>query len=373
MAEEIEPIVREINKLKENKIKIFFKKYWKFLLGILVTLGLVVFLIWKSNPNEVWNGFKESNIEFIFAALGCTIILFILKTLRWQLILKPHGYKIPFLEALQLVMIGTFGSAITPAKVGDVLRAFYLSKNKKDVKIGTSVFSVVFDRILDLAGIFILLTFSIPITLIFFGFESIQWWIPASVAGGFVIFVLLILISFNGKISKPILNFIIRYMSKMFKKEEAKNKIQITSQEIVEDFYNNQKNYKIWNYLLLGLISFSFWVILGLQGYLLLLAFNVTILQNTLLAIIGIMAVLSIAAISAMAIPISLGGIGVRDSVILGLLMLFLNIGNATSINLSIFQTFLNVLIPGIIGSILLISLSRKLPIKEEKKTPTSM
>ena len=373
LAEEIAPIVEEINIPKENKVKVFFKKYWKYILGIFVTLGLVAFLIWKSNPIEVWNGFKNSNIEFIFAALGCTVVLFILKTLRWKLVLKPHGYKNPFFETLKLILIGTFGSAITPAKVGDVLRAFYLSKNKKEVKIGISVFSVVFDRILDLAGIFLLLIFTVPITLIFFGFETIQWWIPASVFGGFIIFVLLIFISFNGKISKPILNFIIKYISKMFKKDEAQNKIQITSKEIIDDFYNNQKIYKIWNYLLLGLLSVCFWAVLGLQGYLLLLAFNTTITQNIMLVIIVIMAILCIAAISAMAIPISLGGIGVRDSVIMGLLMIFINVGNAIAINLSIFQTFLNVLIPGILGSMLLIDVSRKLSIKEKKALTTSV
>ncbi|HUU79466.1 MAG TPA: lysylphosphatidylglycerol synthase transmembrane domain-containing protein [candidate division Zixibacteria bacterium] len=371
MAEEIEPIRNEINKPKEKRIKLFLKNYWKYILGIFVTLGLIGFLIWKSNPIEVWNGFTNSRIEYIFAALGCTFLLFVLKTIRWQLILKPHGYNIPFFEALKLITIGTFGSAITPAKVGDVLRAFYLSKNKKEVKVGVSVFSVIFDRILDLSSIFVLLIFTAPITLFFFGFDMIEWWILASIVGGFVIFVILIFISFNGKLSKPILNFFIKYLSKMFKKDEVKNKINISSKEIIDDFYDNQRNYKFWNYLILGFISFSFWSILGIQGFLLLLAFNASITFSSLIIIITIMAVLSIAAISSMAIPISLGGIGIRDTVIMGLFLIFLNIEKATSINLSIFQTFLNVLIPGIIGGIILIGINRKIPNKIETKSPS--
>ena len=147
----------------------------------------------------------------------------------------------------------------------------------------------------------------------------------------------------------------------MFKKKNAKNKIEMTSQEIIADFYENQKNYRWWQYIILTTLSVVFWVLLGLQGSILLEAFRIEIfnsVQNPLIVI----AVLCVAAIAAMAIPISISGIGVRDTVIMVLLVLLIASNNMTSelinvasINLSILQTFFNVLVPGIVGGIMII------------------
>jgi len=352
---------------EDSRVKFLVKKYWKFALGIIIALGLMTFLIIRSNPKSIWESLVSANIALIFGAIGCTFLLFIIKTIRWQLILKPHGYKIPFLQALRLVLIGTFGSSITPAKIGDVLRAVYLTKEQKEIKMGLSVFSVVFDRLLDLTGIFIIIGISVPVAIMKIGFTEFIWWIPAAIGGGFLIFIVLLIAVFNGKITKPILNFILKFISKMFKKKNAKNKVEITSQEIINDFYENQKNYRWWQYVILATLSVVFWILLGLQGSILLEAFEVEIFNSVQNPII-VIAVLCVAAIAAMAIPISISGIGVRDIVIMLLLELLIvsngltsELINIASINLSILQTFMNVLVPGIIGGVLIILSSKSL------------
>ncbi len=363
-SEEINEQLRDESS-EGSRVKFQVKKYWQFALGIVVALGLMTYLILKSNPEQIWKSLVNANIALIFGAVGCTFLLFIIKTIRWQLVLKPHGYNIPFIQALRFVLIGTFGSSITPAKIGDVLRAVYLSKERKEIKIGLSVFSVVFDRLLDLTGIFIIVGITIPVAIMKLGFSEIAWWMPAGIGLGFLIFIILIIAVFNGKITKPVLNFILKFISKMFKKKNAKNKIEMTSQEIITDFYENQKNYRWWQYIILATLSVGFWVLLGLQGCILLEAFRVEIfnsVQNPLIVI----AVLCVAAITAMVIPISISGIGIRDTVIM-ILLGFLIVNNTlipnisvASINLSILQTFFNVLIPGIVGGLLIISLQRQ-------------
>ncbi len=359
---------------EDSQIKLLVKKYWKFALGITVALGLMTYLILSSDSKLILQSLVNANIALIFGAIGCTFLLFIIKTIRWQLVFKPHGYSIHFFQAMRLVLIGSFGSSITPAKIGDVLRAVYLSKEQKEIKMGLSVFSVIFDRLLDLTGIFIIVGITVPVAIMKLEFTSIVWWIPGAIGVGFLIFIGLIAVVFNEKISKPILNFILKYLSKMFKKKNAKNKIELTSQEIITDFYEHQKNYQWSQYILLAALSVTFWVLLGLQGCILLEAFEIEIfnsVQNPLIVI----AVLCVAAISAMAIPISISGIGVRDMVIrvlLGLLIVNNNMTtdsfNAASINLSILQTFFNVLIPGIIGGILVILSTKTIKWKWQRK-----
>jgi uncharacterized membrane protein YbhN (UPF0104 family) len=107
------------------------------------------------------------------------------------------------------------------------------------------------------------------------------------------------------------------------------------------------------HYLLLGVLSIIFWIILGLQGSLLLLAFGAENVNPLIIT-----AVLCIAAVVAMTIPFSISGIGIRDLVITSLLSLW-SINNEYALNLSIMQTIFNVVIGGIIGGLLILTNKR--------------
>ncbi|MHA1220096.1 MAG: hypothetical protein ACTSQB_00005, partial [Candidatus Heimdallarchaeota archaeon] len=66
-----------------------------------------------------------------------------------------------------------------------------------------------------------------------------------------------------------------------------------------------------------------------------------------------------VAAIVAMTVPITISGVGVRDSIIVAFLLLLDEIERTISISLSITQTFINVLLPGLIGGIVLLTITR--------------
>jgi len=344
---------------EKNQTSNWFQKNWKYLLGFTVTIGLMAILIWQSNPVTFWDCLLNANGILLFGSLGITVVLFVIKTIRWLVVLRIQGIKLTFWKTLRLVLIGTFGSSITPAKVGDILRAFYLTKEEK-TKIGTAVFTVVFDRILDLLGIFLIAGVTTPFLLL--GFESIAWWIPTAIAGGFLILIIICALTFTEKITRPIMIFILKIVSKVFRKQEAKDKINISSQEILDDFFTSQKSYKIKHYFFLGTLSVIFWIILGLQGSLLLLAFETPNVNPIIVT-----AVLCIAAVVAMTIPFSISGIGIRDVVITSLLLLILNIQNANALNLSIIQTILNVVLTGILGGIIILTTNKTKGLRKKR------
>ncbi|MBD3189773.1 MAG: flippase-like domain-containing protein [Candidatus Heimdallarchaeota archaeon] len=327
----------------------------------------MAFLIWKSEPLKLWNTFLVSNPWLLLASFGITIVLFLIKNIRWQSILVAQDHKVTFKELWLLLFVGTYGSVITPAKVGDILRAFYLTKRNEEVPMGHSVFSVVFDRLLDFVAIFLLTGIMAPFILINI---NVSWWIPVGIVGAFVLFLIMLLFFFNDKIGKPIIYFLVKIISRVFSKKSAQDKITLTTEEIVGDFYSCQKNYRLYHYLWLSFLSLLYWVILGLQGSVLLLAF-----QATNIKIYVVISVLCIAALTAFSIPISLSGIGVRDATTMSLLYLILGIELDHALMLSIIQTFFNMIIPGFVGGLLSIPLTRKFeekqlaqPSKEEKE-----
>jgi len=162
-------------------------------------------------------------------------------------------------------------------------------------------------------------------------------------AGGFLLLIIICALTFTEKITRPILVFILKIVSKVFRKQEAKDKINISSQEIIDDFFTSQKSYQVKHYIFLGVLSIIFWIILGLQGV------------NPMI----VTAVLCIAAVVAMTVPFSLSGVGIRDVVITSLLLLILNIQNANALNLSIMQTIMNVVLTGIIGGIIILTTNK--------------
>ena len=354
-------VIEEKRKFIDESIKnpSWFQKNWKYLLGFIVTIGLMALLIWQSNPVTFWKCLVNTNGLLLLGCFGITIVLFVIKTIRWQVILRIQGTKLSFAKTLRLVFIGTFGSSITPAKVGDILRAFYLTK-EEETKIGKSVFTVVFDRILDLVGIFLIAGCTIPFLLL--SFDSIEWWVPAAIAGGFLLLVIICALTFTEKITRPVLVFILKIVSKAFRKQEAKDKINISSQEIIDDFFTSQKSYKVKHYFFLGALSIIFWIILGLQGSLLLVAFDTPGVDPIIVT-----AVLCIAAVVAMTFPFSISGVGIRDIVIASLLLLTLGTQGANAINLSIMQTILNVVLAGIIGGIIILTTNKTRKIEKKE------
>ncbi|MEA2070785.1 MAG: lysylphosphatidylglycerol synthase transmembrane domain-containing protein, partial [Asgard group archaeon] len=247
-------------------------------------------------------------------------------------------------------LIGTFGSSLTPAKVGDILRAFYLSKNNDEAKIGSTIFSVVFDRLLDLGGILIILLVSFPFLLTKVVFLDLSWWIFLGIVIGFVLFVIIIIFIFNKKFTRKIITFFVKFIARAFKKKSRQNKILIQTDDISNDFFVFQKKFKIRNYFFLTIFSVLFWIVLGFQGVFFLLAFGESTFQPLLIS-----GILAIGALSAIAFPFSISGIGIRDTILRELFskIMFISIHNA--LNLSILQTLVNVIFPGLLGGIVLI------------------
>ncbi len=343
---------------KENyvppKRDFWVEKYWKTILGVIITSGLLLYLIQSANPARLWATLRGAKYSLIVASSGLTILLFLLKTIRWNAILKQQNVTLSFAATLKLILIGTFGSAITPAKVGDVLRAFYLRQEKKEAKIGSAVFSVVFDRLFDLGGIFVIILISLPFCLL--AIPTINWRIPVGISSSFVLFTSLVILTFNEKLLRPALNFLLKLISKVFLKETAQEKFALSSAEILTDFFKYQKNFKVKNYLFLGGLSVLFWVILGFQGTLLLYAFHISNVNPFFL-----LATLAIAAVVAMTVPLSVSGVGIREYVIQTFLVFLIpGLVKAQAINLSLLQTLENVFLPAFIGGIIILFLSRK-------------
>jgi uncharacterized membrane protein YbhN (UPF0104 family) len=100
-----------------------------------LTLALLALVIWKADPSRLANALAVANPGYLLLALALTLPFLALKSLRWHLMLAEAGVEATFNEAL-LSLVGGMGLAlITPARLGELVRAAYLRDGQK-VKIG---------------------------------------------------------------------------------------------------------------------------------------------------------------------------------------------------------------------------------------------
>jgi hypothetical protein len=133
---------------------------------VLPLVGLVTFIwimrgIGVSNVIDVVRGVDPRKL-LIFPFFTAFIIW--MHGLRWRSLLGMVGIDYPLWRSSIVWTIGFFGAAITPAKVGDALRAYYLSRDT-DRDFAACFATVVVDRLLDIVvmmglGVVSLLLFS---------------------------------------------------------------------------------------------------------------------------------------------------------------------------------------------------------------------
>ncbi len=316
--------------------------------AILVTLCLLAYLIYYVNPKTFVETIIQIDPWILLVAFLISILMILIKVIRWKYILRKLDINISFWKTLQLIFIGSFGASVTPAKIGDVLRAFYLSK-WTDTKESSSVFSVILDRVMDLISIGVFSIIALPFYFVGLG-NIIKW----GIAGGLAIVAIIVFFTFNKQIIKKIVFLLVRLRRKKNIEGEEKEPKAI---KYIEDYYSHLSSFNLRSYSILSFLSFSFWILLGTQVSLLIFSLSSTVMsfQNTL-TIIGIMAIAAIVSL----LPISLSGIGIRDFTITFLVYYSLLIQSEYAFSASIIQTVFNMLIPALVGGIFVLIIRRK-------------
>lgn len=120
-------------------------------------IGIFIFVYILLNINIIKFIEILYNVNIFLFSISFLIIFpsILLKTLKWKFFLNVFGIKYNTSDLLKTWLKGFSISMITPARLGDLSRAYFM---RKKIKIGKGITSVVFDRIID---IIILLFFAL--------------------------------------------------------------------------------------------------------------------------------------------------------------------------------------------------------------------
>jgi len=143
---------------------------------ILQSIGPLIFLyiIFSIDYATLFETLKIIKTPLLFLALIIMVLEIVIRAWRWQTILAALDIYISKIKAVGLFWLGTFAGVITPGRLGELIRVYFL-KNQ-GYSIFRSFFSVIIDRIIDILvlsflGLLIYLFYlkTVGVYMIFYG------------------------------------------------------------------------------------------------------------------------------------------------------------------------------------------------------------
>ncbi len=168
-------------------------KKWLFqALKIVVSSGLIVFLVMKLSPGELIP--QVMAMEVLPLIAGIIIFLFsnILGALQWHLLLRGGEISLPLSRTVRLYFVGLFFNNFLPANVGgDAVKIYDVARDGNDPH---HVFAVtLLDRVVGITALCMLALVSSLILLIRGGNENM--WFYMAIAGTCIILVFTVIAS----------------------------------------------------------------------------------------------------------------------------------------------------------------------------------
>ncbi len=129
--------------------------------------SLFMFLTLRNKPmGEIFSLLAEARTGWILSSIVFLSLIFLFRTLRWQLFLNNNHENAPLKHVAYSLLLGTFVNAFTP-KLGEVIRCTSLEKST-GISTSKAMGTVISDRIWDLVVLF-----SGVIIILLFEFEKL--------------------------------------------------------------------------------------------------------------------------------------------------------------------------------------------------------
>lgn len=274
-------------------------KKGKFLFGVAISLFLVIYLFYKIDIKDVKNTVLQFNKNVFLILSVIYIVGMILRSFRWQLLLKQRE-QIEIIIVLKALVIGYMVNNLLPAKVGELARAEYL-KREKNISRSFVLGTVFIERMCDLSMVMILFGFSLLFSKTSRDvFIHKQW----------IIYIILAVLTLSIYLMmKPkFFYWLIKYFPL-----RVKSKVEIIILSFTDAFRFINNKFVLTS---VGLLSFIIWGLTLLSAYSILWGLGIILPFYAYLFIIT-------AGVFGMVIPSTSGGIGVYHAVSTGALLLF--------------------------------------------------
>ncbi len=258
----------------------------------LIGIFIFLYLILNLNLLEIWKTLAGLNFYFYICGLIFTVFVILIKTAKWKVLISSYKLACPFAEAMKAWLVGFSLGLITPGKLGDLARSYYLKE-----RIGKSLTTVIVDRIVDIFVLFTLCIIGLGTFAAFYVKDTSLLLLTVIL---FAVFLGIIFLFSR----KEAVSFIMGPFYRRLIPEQHKTKIK----GVYNDFYSGLElllERKMLMFVNLVLTLFS-WALTIFYVWIFALALGLNVPYGLLFTVIPIVNLLFI-------LPISFSGLGTRD------------------------------------------------------------
>jgi uncharacterized protein (TIRG00374 family) len=256
-----------------------------------------------------------------------------MKSFKWKLIVSTLNKEISLPDSIRAFLIGFSFSVLTPAKLGDFVRAFYI--RDEQCNLGKALSSVVTDRLIDIVTLF---------SVAFIGMVLFSFVFHREILSVSLLVILAVAIAAGIYIvtRKDLLTWLLRPFFNIFIPHHHKK----TVSEYYHDFFSGLsvffQNKKI--FFLVIIIGFLSWLPPIVYAYLLSLSIGISVEPAFFVIVIPIISLLDL-------LPISISGIGTRDAALIFLFGLR-DIPPESAVAFSLLYLFMSYWLVALVGAI---------------------
>lgn len=136
---------------------VFGQKRWRqaFIISVklLVSAFILAYLVHTQRLGMIRIKDAWHSPVQLSAALALLLFLPLVLTLRWQVLLRALGYRLPYRSMLSMTFMVVFFDTMLPGGAADVIRGYYLDRNFRLQHRARALTTVVVDRFLGVMGL----------------------------------------------------------------------------------------------------------------------------------------------------------------------------------------------------------------------------
>ena len=276
----------------------FYLKKYSYLLGIF----LFIIILAKTDFKSILVNIKNVKFSYLAFAALFSFPALLAKSYCWNYLKKIQNINYKLKDSFLMYGVGLYIGSVTPGRVGELSRALYLKKD--GYSFGKSMVGLILDRFSDVIFLLIFIFFG---SLFVFDFSYQQVLI-------FITVVILLTFLFFMNLKSRLIKSLLKKMFYLV----VPNKHQKSWKMNLHDFINDIKIYKFRNYLIVFSLTAFSWFFSYIQIFI--IAKSVGIINVPFLYLSVVFAIISFINL----IPISILGIGTRETALIFFLSSFL-------------------------------------------------
>ncbi len=124
-----------------------FNHTWQFWLGLGVSVLLLLVLVWQVDLTELRDALSDANYVYLAPSIALYFIGVYFRAFRWRYLLQPLR-PLAASRLYPVVIIGYMANNLLPARLGELVRAYYLAR-REQLSASSALGTVAVERVYD--------------------------------------------------------------------------------------------------------------------------------------------------------------------------------------------------------------------------------